>query len=387
MQHRALVAKRNTLWTDPVVSPKVLQALPKVELHLHFEGSMSTALIRRLAAEYQIELELSFSADGSRVQWSDFMDFLNKYDELSKVACCKKAIAEIAYDYLLNAHQQGCIYVEFTVSPDHLARFNVNYADAISAVEEGIKRANQAFGIEANIIIVILRHGDKPDFTDLPASRIRSQEQATKLIETVLQHKFAHVVGIGLAGAEAQFHPELFVEHFKCARAAGLQVTAHAGEWTDAANVRFVVDQLGVPRVGHGLHAVFDQETLDYCKAKGVHFELCLHSNDELKTAALYPAGQAGGKQPIQILHEQGLSYSLSTDDPPYFDATMVKEYHKAQKTLKLPASGLLKITIEGIRASFASVAVKESLLNKVIAFAEKHSIQLETHQQKTLTM
>lgn len=374
----------NKIWSQPVVSPKVLQALPKVELHLHFEGSMSPELIDRLVQEYQLDLKLTFSADKKRILWKDFQDFLNKYDELSKVACSKKAIEEMAYDYLKNAHQQGCIYVELTVSPDHLARFGVNYADAIGAVEAGIKKAKEEFGIESNIIIVILRHGDQPDFADLPASRLRSQAQATKLIDTVLAHQFEHVVGIGLAGAEIQFHPELFKEHFKRAREAGLQVTAHAGEWTDAANVKYVVEELGVPRVGHGLQAVFDKDVLNYCKEKGVHFELCLHSNAELNTAQHYPAESRGGKQPIQILHDNGVSFSLSTDDPPYFDATMVKEYLQAQKKLKLSAAGLLQITYEGIKHSFASAAVKQLLFKKLQDFAEQHQINFTLPQTKT---
>ena len=119
----------------------LIREVPKVELHLHLEGSMPIPLIKRLAARYQLTLDLEFAKDDTRIMWRDFADFLLKYDEASRVICCKEALEEITYEYLKCCHEQGCIYNELTVSPDHLARYGMSYDTVLSSVEAGIAKA------------------------------------------------------------------------------------------------------------------------------------------------------------------------------------------------------------------------------------------------------
>lgn len=353
----------------------LIREVPKVELHLHLEGSMPIPLIKRLAARYQLTLDLEFAKDDTRIMWRDFADFLLKYDEASRVICCKEALEEITYEYLKCCHEQGCIYNELTVSPDHLARYGMSYDTVLSSVEAGIAKAKAEFDIDANIIIVIVRHGDNPDFSDLPNSWLRSQEQATKLINNVLRHSYQHVVGIGLAGAEEAFPPELFIEHFKRAREAGLKVTAHAGEWNN--DVMTAIDVLGVTRIGHGIHLAFDLEKLKAAKEKGVHFELCPTSNEVLDTRKNYPDKSVN---PYKVMDELDVSYSLSSDDPPLIGNNILMEYEYAFKHLGKDVAGLLKITIEAIHASFASSTLKAKLLEKVAAFADTNHITLSQY-------
>lgn len=355
----------------------LLQTLPKVELHLHLEGSMSPALIRKLADKYQLKIDVQFAEDDSRILWTDFYDFLAKYDEASQVACCMDALEEITYDYLRNCSEQGCIYNELTVAPTLLSRFNMDYHQSISAVQRGMMRAKTDFDIDANIIIVIIRNGADADFNDIPASQLRAQQQATELVNTVIANRYPSVVGIGLAGAEKEFPPELFIEQFKSAKNSGLHLTAHAGEWTNANDVMKAIDLLGVTRIGHGIHLAFDEANLLKAKAANVHFEICPNSNLALDTKKNYPDEHKDGPHPIATFDKHDISYSLASDDPPFFATNILKEYQYVQTVLQKDLAGLLKITLNGIEASFASNELKAQLVAKVTAFAKKKQIDL----------
>lgn len=355
----------------------LLVALPKVELHLHLEGSMSPALIRKLSDKYQLKIDVNFAEDDSRILWTDFYDFLDKYNEASRVACCVDALEEITYDYLRTCAEQGCIYNELTVAPALLSRFNINYDQSITAVQAGMTRAKKDFDINANMIIVIIRNGIDADFNDIPASQARAQLEATELINTVIANRYPSVVGIGLAGAEKEFPPELFIEQFKLAKQAGLHLTAHAGEWTNAQDVMKAIELLGVTRIGHGIQLAFDIENLLKAKAANVHFEICPNSNLALDTRKNYPDQHKDGPHPITVFDKHDLSYSLASDDPPFFGTCILKEYQYAQEVLKKDLAGLLKITLNGIHACFASNELKEQLVAKVNAFAQKHQIDL----------
>jgi adenosine deaminase len=357
-----------------------IKKIPKAELHLHLEGSMEPALIRKLAAKYNITLDSALfkkTEKSELLAWNDFFDFLKKYDEASKVACCEDAVTEITYDYLRRCHEQGSIYNELAVSPDHLARFDMDYSQAIRAVEAGIDRAKKEFGIDSRIIVVLLRHGLKPDYNDLEKSRLLAKKQAEELAKLVAANKDKHkyVRGVGLAGDEKNFGPALFVDAFNVARNAGMNLTAHAGEWTSAQNVLDTINSLSVSRIGHGIHAAFDHKILSEIIKKDIHLELCPNSNHSLNTKKHYPEEHEDITHPLKMLHQSGVRYSLSSDDPPYFVTNLLLEYRFAQSELRLDTKGLLKITWTAIEDSFAEDTLKDELKAKIIKFAEEHGI------------
>lgn len=354
--------------------------IPKVELHVHFEATMTIELVKQLAEKYQIALPGDlFTEDGKKIAWTNFTKFLTQYDAASKVVCSKEAITLIAYDYLRRSHKQGVIYTELTVSPQHIAlfgqafkdqSFEATYNDVMSAVKTGIDQARAEFGIEARILVVMVRH--------LP---IKSSEE---LIDIIIRNQGRHpdVVGIGLAGDEVNYQPYLFSEIFAKARKSGLRCTAHAGEWTHASDVRNAEIALSVTRIGHGIHAAFDPDTLDWLKKDNIHLELCLHSNMLLNTKGNYPAEYQDVEHPVTLLDRAGISFSLSTDDPLFFGNNMNEEYALAQRLLKCGAGRLLSITLDGIEASFAPVMVKMLLREKVAAFAKEKNVQVLPRQE-----
>ncbi|MFA6302806.1 MAG: adenosine deaminase [Legionella sp.] len=348
-----------------------IRTLPKAELHVHLEGTMSPALVKQMSTKYGITLPPNlFTNDGTAFQWNTFLEFLNKYDDASKVVCCKEAMEDITYDYLRESHSHGSIYTELTVSPDHLNRpgVNVPYIETISAVERGIKRANADFGIEARIIVVLVRH--------------LGQEKCEALVQTVIQNPHEYVCGIGLAGDEASYPPALFVKAFELAKQAGLKLTAHAGECTNPDDVKNAIELLQVDRIGHGIHAAFSPEVLAIAKNKNIHFELCPVSNLKLKTHERYPEEFSELKHPLSIFHEQGISYSLGSDDPPFFETNIFNEYYYAHRNFGLKRHDLLAVTHAAIEHSFAPNELKIKLNKKIMDYAELHGFLLENDNQ-----
>lgn len=364
--------RKNDFFEKP--STKIsLNEFPKVELHVHLEGTITPFLIKKLSQKYNIPVPPDLiSEDGARILWNGFDDFLVKYDKATRLICGDEAITQITYDYLEQSAKNGSIYAELTVSPDHMSQHKISYNDTINAVVLGIKKAKEDFDIDARILIVLVRH--------------LGVKRCEDLIETILSHPNEYVVGINLAGNEKLFPPKLFVKAFQKAKNNNLQLTAHAGEWTDAEDVLNAINFLGVARIGHGIHVAFDEKSINEVVKKQIHLELCPTSNHALQVCQNYPAEfkhLSYPSHPLSVLHKMGVRYSLNSDDPPFFNTTVLREFDFAEKLLGLTPKDMLKITLVSIEDSFAPDYLKAELYKKVINFSKKHEITLDSEEIK----
>lgn len=373
-----------------------IRVMPKVHLHLHAEGILPPERVLRFAKKYDVMLPKGL-IENDQYTWVNetgflrFINFLEQYDQASSVLVNAEAIEENIYEFLSASAEEGCVYTELTISPDHLklSAPHLSYSEVLAAVEKGIQRAKASHGIDARIIIVLVRHLgtdfaklNNPSFAAERQSMLKAyQDQAVanagQLVDTVLANPHPYVRGIGLAGAEADFPPALFVEAFKRVKAAGLKITIHAGEWTNADDVRQAIDLLGADRVAHGIHAVRDPGTLTYVKEKDVLLELCPGSNELLNTKSSFPEGYQG--DPLEAIHAAEVSYSLSTDDPGLFRRTLCDEhkyaYEHAVAGRKLTRSELLDISMDAMKHSFAEDALKKQIIEGIEDFAKQHEM------------
>ena len=146
---------------------------------------------------------------------------------------------------------------------------------------------------------------------------------------------------------------------FDLVHSAGLPCTVHAGEWAGAESVREALNTLPVQRIGHGVRAVEDSEVLQLVADRGIHLEVCPTSN--IRTG-VYPCYEA---HPLNTLRAAGINVSLNSDDPPYFNTTIGREYERARSELGLTDDELLQITRNALTASFADEATQARLLEK----------------------
>jgi adenosine deaminase len=164
-------------------------------------------------------------------------------------------------------------------------------------------------------------------------------------LETVLRHRPPEVIGIGLDYAERTHPPAQFAPLFAAARAAGLKVTAHAGEDGPAAYVRDAIELLGCRRIDHGYHIVDDPALMERCRELDVLFTVC-------PTTTLHTTIWRDLNSPehaIRRMIEAGLRVTINTDDPGLFATTLNREYTLAGEAFGLSEATLADIAANGL--------------------------------------
>lgn len=339
---------------------RFIAALPKVELHVHLEGSMQPGTLRRLADRHGIE-ELRRSPARMR-EWYDFRDFPHFID---------------VYRSAVRVLRDEADFAGLTVDVGReLARQNVRYAEIVFSLGDHLKR-----GIPAHVVFAGLETGRKqieaehgvgirwvPDF---PGDFGVDAGHAT--LDAVLAHGPASVIGFGIGGPEVDRDP--FAEVFSRARAAGLHSLPHAGETQGPDSVRAAIHALGAERIGHGIGCMRDTALVEYLRERQLPLDVSPTSNLRTRMVAT-PADY-----PLPRMLEAGLFVTLNSDDPPMFGTDLVNEYRTAHR-MGLDRSQLAHLARNGVRAAFLEPAAKSALIadiDAVCAAAEVAFVQAPT--------
>lgn len=319
---------------------------PKAELHCHIEGAAPPFLVEAQARKYGADV--SAIIDGDRFRWHDFTSFLAAYDLASSLFRTEEDFSRLAEQYLSGLARDGAIYAEFFVSPDHAQKAGLSPTSYLAGLADGVKRANAKTGIEARMIVVGIRHFG-----------VEAVEAAARFAA-----RCGHplVAGFGMAGEERFGDVEDYQRAFEIAREAGLGITVHAGELAGPESVRAALDHIRPSRIGHGVRAIEDADLVRRIAAEGVVLECCPGSNVALK---IFPSW---GEHPLPRLRQAGCKVTLSSDDPPYFDTSLGREYEEAARQWKMDAKTLLALTRTAVEASFADRRTKAALLAKLPA-------------------
>lgn len=317
-------------------------SLPKAELHCHIEGSAPPALVRKLAQRNGVILPDSMFVDEHRFAWEDFHSFLSAYDAACDAMRKPEDYRDLVYDYLGRCAREGAIYVEMFSSPEHVEDVGMSYAAQLEGLAAGIEAAEADFGITGRIIAICLRH--------------RGPERALWVARLMLANPHPCVVGFGMAGDELRHAPADFAPAFRMVADAGYPCTAHAGEVAGADSVRATLAALPVLRIGHGVRAIEDPRLVEEIARRGIVLEVCPGSNFAL---GIY---RGVADHPLRRLIDAGCKVTLNSDDPPYFDTSIGKEYAVAANDFGLTAAQLLDITRTAIEAAFVDAATRRRL-------------------------
>jgi adenosine deaminase len=319
-------------------------------LHRHLDGNVRLETILDLGRQYDLPLPAGdLESLRPYVQVMEpqpgVMAFISKFEWMVGVLVNPDACRRVAYENVQDAWKEGLDYVELRFSPWFMAEpHKLDPAEVVSAVVEGVHQGRWDFDIKVNLIGII--------------SRTYGPDDGWKELEALLTQR-DHLVGLDLAGDEANFPGELFVEHFKKGRRAGWHITVHAGEAAGPESVWQAIRELGAVRIGHAVHAIHDADLMAYILDEGIGVEANLTSN--LQTTTVPSLDQ----HPMRTFLEQGILATLNTDDPGISGIDLHYEYEVAA-----PAAGL---TIEQIRQaqrnaleiSFLSAAEKDELIQK----------------------
>ena len=316
----------------------------KAEIHCHIEGAADPELVQRLAQKYDVDLE-GIIQDG-RYVWSDFTTFLNAYDRASALFRTPDDYRLLAYDYFMRLADQDAIYGEVFGSSDHAAQMGIGYLDLVEAISAGINDAKAETGIEGRIIMTCVRH--------------LGPDAAEGVAELVAANPHPMVTGFGMGGDERSFEMEDFAPAFAIASDAGLGLTAHAGEFGGADNVRNAIEQLGVTRIGHGVRSMEDLTLIDKIVSEGIVLETCPGSNIALN---VYPDFN---HHPLRKLYDAGVRVTLNSDDPPYCHTTLAREYDIARDEFGFDTAMIAQCTRTAIESAFVDETTRTQLLNRL---------------------
>lgn len=323
-------------------------SIPLVDLHRHLDGNIAPKTIWQLAEQHGITLPGTSLAEFTphaqiQDQTSDLLAFLQKLDYGVSVLADYDAIYRVAYENVKDAKQQGIDYTELRFSPHYMAmNFDLNMSEVVNVVIDAVNAGSKEFGVQTNLIGIL--------------SRTFGVETCSKELNAILDHK-DKICALDLAGDELNFPADLFVEHFKKARDAGLQISVHAGEADGPESVWKAINLLGATRIGHGVNAISDPKLMDYLAKNQIVIESCPTSN--YQTATVKDLKQ----HPLPTFLEHGILACLNTDDPAVSNITLAHEYEVAHTVLKLTEAQLTQVQINGIKAAFISDAEKQHLL------------------------
>jgi len=320
--------------------------IAKAELHCHLEGAAPPDLVRRLAARNDVALpDGLFTADGG-FAWTDFLGFLRAYDQASACIRTPEDYRDVTYEYLVSCAAEGVIYVKLFSSPDHAADAGMTYQDHLDGITQGIVDARAETGIEGRIIVTCVRH--------------LGPERGQVVAEQAVAHPSPYVVGFGMGGDENAYGLADFTRAFAIAYEAGLSCTVHAGEVRGPESIRDALEHLPVRRLGHGVRAIEDPALVEELADRGIALEVCPGSNLAL--------GVFDGPEnhPLPRLLAAGVKVSLGSDDPPFFQTSIGREYARAHADLGLDPATLRRITLMALDAAFIDDPLRRELKAKL---------------------
>lgn len=294
---------------------------PCIDLHRHLDGSIRLSTILELGLENGLPLPgRTLDTLRPHVVVSEpqpgLMAFLAKFEWMVGVLVNEEACRRVAYENVEDAKREGLDALELRFSPVFMAQpHGLNPQAVVEAVTDGVKAGVRDFGVPTKLIGIL--------------SRTFGVESCKRELDALLACREG-LVAIDLAGDEGNFPPQLFVEHFRRVRDAGLGVTIHAGEAAGPESIWSAIRDLGATRIGHGVRAVEDPALMDYLAEHRIGLECNLTSNVQTSTVRGYAS------HPLKQFLERGLLATINTDDPGISGIDLAYEYDVAA-----PAAGL----------------------------------------------
>lgn len=325
-------------WHETSRPVRELTRLPKVDLHVHLEGSIRASTLREIAQSSGSDV--SSCLQGDRYIFRDATDFFNQYN---LVRACLKTPGDfyrVAYEFCQDEAAQGVAYAEVTFTAEaHGPRLG-DWDMPVMAVLEGFAAGETDFGVRCRLIF--------------DHSRRKPVELAWRTLEVAHKHHYTGVTALGLSGPEG--HPASpYVEVFRAARDAGLHSVPHAGEQSGPESIREALEYIGAERIGHGFRILEAPELLAQVSELGIPLEVCPSINVAMR---FVPSIEA---HPLPRLLKSGLVVTLNSDVPAMC-SRLAAEYELARRIFGLDDIALAGLARAGIDSSFADDEFKAVL-------------------------
>jgi aminodeoxyfutalosine deaminase len=332
-------------------SSDFLRRLPKAELHLHLEGTVTPETLVELSERHPAG-RLTLEQARALYHYVDFTGFLMAFKAITERLVTPDDYELIAYRMAESLATQGVVHAEVYVSVGVVYYWRrIEFEPLFAGMECARLRAEREFGISILWIFDAVRHF--------------GVEEAARVFRKAAEMRMEHpsIIGIGIGGDERRTGAEPFRDLYAEARDAGLRLTAHAGETVGPESIWGALN-IGAERIGHGLSAQFDTELMDVLVQRQVPIELCVTSN--VRTGSCCSLAE----HPVRRYFESGLMISLNSDDPTLFGSDLLGEYVIAEHEFQFTQEQLRELAANSIEASFLPPERKIAVLRSIEGLA-----------------
>ncbi|MEZ8413414.1 adenosine deaminase [Vibrio splendidus] len=323
-----------------------IKHLPKVELHLHIEGTLEPELMFQLAKRNNVSIPFD-NPDQVKdaYQFHNLQSFLDIYYQGANVLIHEQDFYDLTWAYLLKCQQDNVVHTEIFFDPQTHTERGIAFEVIISGITQALNQAAQERGISSQLIMCFLRHLD--------------EDSAFETLKQALPYK-DKIIAVGLDSSEEGNPPEKFKHVFQEAINQGFLTVAHAGEEGPAQNISDALSLLGITRIDHGVRCVEDEDLMEQLIAKRTPLTVCPLSNTKLK---VFDTMQ---EHNIVELLRKGLCVTINSDDPAYFGGYMNDNFLAVANAHPLTKNELAQFSINAVEASFISPHAKEDLIAQV---------------------
>lgn len=325
-----------------VVTYEWLNALPKVELHLHLEGSLEPEFMFELAKRNDIELPFKTVEQVRRAYaFTNLQDFLDIYYQGANVLKVEQDFYDLVWAYLVKCQQQNVVHVEPFFDPQTHTDRGIPFETIIHGISRALTDGESKLGITSKLIMCFLRHLSEED-------AFLTLKQAEPFLD--------QIAGVGLDSSEQGHPPEKFSRVFARARELGLLTVAHAGEEGPAEYVWTALNDLQVSRVDHGVRSMEDPELMRHLVETQIPLTVCPLSNTKLCVF------DDMSQHTILEMLEKGVCVTVNSDDPAYFGGYITENFAALAEALDMTGDQAKRLIRNSIDASFADDVRKQTI-------------------------
>ena len=323
---------------------------PKVELHVHLDGSLNPKLAYELAIkDHLISQTLpydEFVKDMVAPEHIDHLwEFLKCFDLPIALMQTKENIAALTLDVCQQLLHDNVCYAELRYAPGQHLQKGLTLDEVMQCVDDVVNEFNQS----QDKCLVKIIHCMMID------PSLKNDDINWQVIQLTGKYLNRNVVAIDLAGPEGAVNMEYYAPFFAYAKQCNIPFTIHAGEVGAASNVRKALS-FGTKRIGHGGNSVLDADVVQLVKESGALLEVCLSSNVQCKNQPSY------AKHPIKQLAEQGVKCCINCDNRTLTNITLDNEYDHCINELGFSESDLIRFNLNAIDGAFIDESIKQRL-------------------------
>lgn len=320
-------------FADEVADYKFLHKIPKIELHLHLEGSLEPELMFQLAARNQVDLPYaSVEEVRAAYNFTDLQSFLDIYYQCAAVLKTEQDFYDLTWAYLEKCHEQNVMHVEPFFDPQTHTQRGIDLGTVVRGIDRALQDARDQFGITSRLILCFLRH--------------LSEEEAISCLAQ-MESYLAFIHAVGLDSSELGHPPSKFERVFQIARSKGLLTVAHAGEEGPPTYIEEALDLLKVSRIDHGVRCIESPGLMQKLIEKKTPLTVCPLSNVKLKVF------ETLAEHTILTLLEEGVCVTVNSDDPAFFGGYMEENFLALADDLAMTRQQAVRLTCNAIDASF----------------------------------